>query len=374
MFEPTGTYAPATTRYDAMLYKRCGASGLKLPAISLGFWHNFGDITPYDQMKALVLTAFDHGITHFDLANNYGPEPGAAEKNAGRLIRQYLAAHRDELAISTKAGYEMWSGPYGDWGSRKYLLASLDQSLERLGLDYVDIFYHHRPDPETPLEETMGALAQAVASGKALYVGLSNYDGPQLERAATILDELHVPFIINQNKYNIFDRTVERNGLKDTAKHLGKGLITFCPLAQGLLTDRYLNGIPADSRVAHDPRPDHGPERDRQAARADARRDVARLAAARRRRDQRARRRIQAAADHRQHRGAEEHGLQRRGAESHRRDLHAVTNTAGSRIRKRLPGYRKETYRHIFMPITAQLPGWWSDMEVVGKSRRGHSR
>ena len=254
MFEPTGTYAPATTRYDAMLYKRCGASGLKLPAISLGFWHNFGDITPYDQMKALVLTAFDHGITHFDLANNYGPVPGAAEKNAGRLIRQYLAAHRDELAISTKAGYEMWSGPYGDWGSRKYLLASLDQSLERLGLDYVDIFYHHRPDPETPLEETMGALAQAVASGKALYVGLSNYDGPQLERAATILDELHVPFIINQNKYNIFDRTVERNGLKDTAKHLGKGLITFCPLAQGLLTDRYLNGIPADSRVAHDPR------------------------------------------------------------------------------------------------------------------------
>ena len=254
MFEPTGTYAPATTRYDAMLYKRCGASGLKLPAISLGFWHNFGDITPYDQMKALVLTAFDHGITHFDLANNYGPEPGAAEKNAGRLIRQYLAAHRDELVISTKAGYEMWSGPYGDWGSRKYLLASLDQSLERLGLDYVDIFYHHRPDPETPLEETMGALAQAVASGKALYVGLSNYDEPQLERAATILDELHVPFIINQNKYNIFDRTVERNGLKDTAKHLGKGLITFCPLAQGLLTDRYLNGIPADSRVAHDPR------------------------------------------------------------------------------------------------------------------------
>jgi L-glyceraldehyde 3-phosphate reductase len=254
MFEPTSTYAPATTRYDTMLYKRCGASGLKLPAISLGFWHNFGDITPYDQMKALVLTAFDHGITHFDLANNYGPEPGAAEKNAGRLIRQYLAAHRDELVVSTKAGYEMWSGPYGDWGSRKYLLASLDQSLERLGLDYVDIFYHHRPDPETPLEETMGALAQAVASGKALYVGLSNYDGPQLERAATILDELHVPFIISQNKYNIFDRTVERNGLKDTAKHLGKGLITFCPLAQGLLTDRYLNGIPADSRVAHDPR------------------------------------------------------------------------------------------------------------------------
>ncbi len=177
MFEPTGTYAPATTRYDTMLYKRCGASGLKLPAISLGFWHNFGDITPYDQMKALVLTAFDHGITHFDLANNYGPEPGAAEKNAGRLIRQYLAAHRDELVISTKAGYEMWSGPYGDWGSRKYLLASLDQSLERLGLDYVDIFYHHRPDPETPLEETMGALAQAVASGKVLYVACRTTTG-----------------------------------------------------------------------------------------------------------------------------------------------------------------------------------------------------
>ena len=253
MFEPTGTYASATTRYDTMLYKRCGASGLKLPAISLGFWHNFGDITPYDQMRpgAHRIRPRHHALRP---SQQLRPRTRAAEKNAGRLIRQYLAAHRDELVISTKAGYEMWSGPYGDWGSRKYLLASLDQSLERLGLDYVDIFYHHRPDPETPLEETMGALAQAVASGKALYVGLSNYDGPQLERAATILDELHVPFIINQNKYNIFDRTVERNGLKDTAKHLGKGLITFCPLAQGLLTDRYLNGIPADSRVAHDPR------------------------------------------------------------------------------------------------------------------------
>lgn len=254
MFEPTGTYAPATTRYDAMLYKRCGASGLKLPAISLGFWHNFGDITPFDQMKSLVFTAFDNGITHFDLANNYGPEPGQAEKNCGLLLAKYFKHHRDELVISTKAGYEMWTGPYGDLGSRKYLLASLDQSLERLGLDYVDIFYHHHPDPETPLEETMGALAQAVNSGKALYVGLSNYDGPTMEKAAAILADLHVPFIINQNKYNIFDRTVERNGLKDTAKHLGKGLITFCPLAQGLLTDRYLNGIPADSRVAHDPR------------------------------------------------------------------------------------------------------------------------
>lgn len=254
MFEPTNDYAPATTRYDSMRYNRCGTSGLKLPAISLGFWHNFGDITPYDQMKALVFTAFDHGITHFDLANNYGPEPGAAEKSAGRLIHQYFAKHRDELIVSTKAGYEMWAGPYGDGGSRKYLIASLDQSLERLGLDYVDIFYHHRPDNDTPLEETMGALAQIVASGKALYVGLSNYDGERLAKASAILDELHVPFVINQNKYNILDRTVERNGLKDTAKKLGKGLITFCPLEQGLLTDRYLNGIPADSRVAHDPR------------------------------------------------------------------------------------------------------------------------
>ncbi|MCH9276080.1 aldo/keto reductase [Bifidobacterium amazonense] len=254
MFEPTNDYTPAATRYSEMRYNRCGTSGLKLPAISLGFWHNFGDITPYEQMKSLVFTAFDHGITHFDLANNYGPEPGAAEKNAGRLIRQYFAKHRDELIVSTKAGYEMWAGPYGDGGSRKYLISSLDQSLERLGLDYVDIFYHHRPDDETPLEETMGALAQIVASGKALYVGLSNYDGERLAKASAILDELHVPFVINQNKYNILDRRVERDGLKDTAKRLGKGLITFCPLQQGLLTDRYLNGIPADSRVAHDPR------------------------------------------------------------------------------------------------------------------------
>ena len=226
MFEPTAIYAPNPHRYDTMTYNRAGTSGLKLPAVSLGFWHNFGDITPFDQMKSLVFTAFDNGITHFDLANNYGPE----------------------------AGYEMWTGPYGDLGSRKYLLASLDQSLERLGLDYVDIFYHHHPDPETPLEETMGALAQAVNSGKALYVGLSNYDGPTMEKAAAILAELHVPFIINQNKYNILDRTVEKNGLKETAFKLGKGLITFCPLAQGLLTNRYLNGIPADSRMAHDPR------------------------------------------------------------------------------------------------------------------------
>ena len=254
MFEPTAIYAPNPHRYDTMTYNRAGTSGLKLPAVSLGFWHNFGDITPFDQMKSLVFTAFDNGITHFDLANNYGPEPGQAEKNCGLLLAKYFKHHRDELVISTKAGYEMWTGPYGDLGSRKYLLASLDQSLERLGLDYVDIFYHHHPDPETPLEETMGALAQAVNSGKALYVGLSNYDGPTMEKAAAILAELHVPFIINQNKYNILDRTVEKNGLKETAFKLGKGLITFCPLAQGLLTNRYLNGIPADSRMAHDPR------------------------------------------------------------------------------------------------------------------------
>ena len=201
-----------------------------------------------------MFTAFDNGVTHFDLANNYGPEPGSAEKNCGRLLHEYFHHHRDELIISTKAGYEMWLGPYGDLGSRKYLLASLDQSLKRLGLDYVDIFYHHRMDPETPLEETMGALDSIVKSGKALYVGLSNYDGPTLERACAILNDLKCPFIINQNRYNIFDRTVERNGLKETAHRLGKGLITFSPLDQGLLTDRYLNGIPADSRIAHDGR------------------------------------------------------------------------------------------------------------------------
>ncbi|MBW3088704.1 aldo/keto reductase [Bifidobacterium sp. 82T24] len=254
MFEPTTVYTPSPTRYDDMTYNRCGNSGLKLPALSLGFWHNFGDITPYEHMKQLVFTAFDHGITHFDLANNYGPEPGAAERNCGRLLHQYFRAHRDELIISTKAGYEMWQGPYGDHGSRKYLLASLDQSLERLGLDYVDIFYHHRPDPETPLEETMGALAQAVSSGKALYVGLSNYDGPTMEKAAAILKELHVPFIINQNRLNIFDRKPDENGLLDSALKLGKGVITFSPLAQGLLTNRYLNGVPEDSRMKADGR------------------------------------------------------------------------------------------------------------------------
>lgn len=247
-------HIPAPDRYDTMQYHRSGESGLKLPAVSLGLWHNFGDTARYDNMKAICLTAFDHGITHFDLANNYGPEPGAAEKNFGRILREELGAHRHELLISTKAGYLMWPGPYGDFGSRKYLLTSLDQSLQRMGLDYVDIFYHHRMDPDTPLEETMGALDQAVKSGKALYAGLSNYDGPTLEKATAILKELHCPFVINQNRYSIFDRTIEKNGLKDTAVRLGKGIIAFSPLAQGLLTDRYLHGIPEDSRMRTDGR------------------------------------------------------------------------------------------------------------------------
>lgn len=249
-----GSYIPSPDRYQAMDYPHCGSSGLRLPPISLGFWHNFGDSTPFERMRDLCFTAFDHGITHFDLANNYGPEPGAAERNTGRILKRYFAHHRQELVISTKAGYSMWPGPYGDFGSRKYLLSSLDQSLERLGLDYVDIFYHHRPDPDTPLEETMGALAQAVSSGKALYVGLSNYDGPTLRQASAILDELHVPFIINQNRYSIFDRTIEHNGLRETSQELGKGIIAFSPLAQGLLTDRYLHGIPEDSRIRADGR------------------------------------------------------------------------------------------------------------------------
>ena len=247
-------YNANSSRYDNMTYNRCGASGIKLPAVSLGFWHNFGDTARYDNMKEMCFTAFDNGITHFDLANNYGPEPGSAEKNLGKILREELSAYRDELIISTKAGYTMWDGPYGDWGSRKYLLASLDASLKRLGLDYVDIFNHHRPDPETPLEETMGALAQAVKSGKALYVGLSNYDGERLKKACEILDELHCPFIINQNRYSIFDRTIEHNGLKQTAAELKKGIIAFSPLAQGMLTDRYLHGIPEDSRIKTDGR------------------------------------------------------------------------------------------------------------------------
>lgn len=237
-----------------MTYHRSGRSGLKLPMVSLGLWHNFGSNGDYANMKAMCFTAFDQGITHFDLANNYGPELGSAERNLGKILKEELQAYRDELIISTKAGYDMWEGPYGNFGSRKYLLASLDQSLVRLGLDYVDIFYHHRMDPETPLEETMGALDSAVKSGKALYAGLSNYDGETMKRAAAILKELHCPFIINQNRYSIFDRTIEHNGLKKAAAEEGKGIIAFSPLAQGLLTDRYLEGIPADSRIRTDGR------------------------------------------------------------------------------------------------------------------------
>ena len=247
-------YQAANDRYEKMAYVRCGKSGLKLPAISLGLWHNFGDTGVYENMKEILFTAFDNGITHFDLANNYGPQPGSAEENFGKILREEFSAYRDELIISTKAGYDMWPGPYGNWGSRKYLIASLDQSLKRLGLDYVDIFYHHRMDPETPLEETMGALATAVCQGKALYVGLSNYDGETLEQAAAILKDLKCPFVINQNRYSIFDRTVEKNGLKDMTGKLEKGFITFSPLAQGQLTDRYLNGIPEDSRIRRDGR------------------------------------------------------------------------------------------------------------------------
>lgn len=247
-------YVAAASRYEAMPYRRCGVSGLKLSALSLGMWHNFGELTPYSTMREIVCTAFDHGITHFDLANNYGPAYGEAERSMGRLMRDYLHPYRDELVVSTKAGYDMWPGPYGDHGSRKYLLASLDQSLKRMGLDYVDIFYHHRMDSETPLEETMGALASAVEMGKALYVGLSRYDEPTLRRAAKILDERHVPYVVNQYRYNLFDRTIEQDGTLSASAELGRGVVTFSPLAQGLLTDRYLQGVPADSRMAHDPR------------------------------------------------------------------------------------------------------------------------
>ncbi len=247
-------YQALENRYDSMKYFSCGNSGLKLPALSFGLWHNFGSNDDYENMKALCFTAFDHGITHFDLANNYGPVYGSAEENFGKILKEEFYSYRDELLISTKAGYDMWPGPYGNWGSRKYLLASLDQSLKRMGLEYVDIFYHHRMDPDTPLEETMGALAQAVYSGKALYVGLSNYDGEKLAEATAILKDLKCPFVINQNRYSIFDRSIEKNGLKKTAAELKKGIIAFSPLAQGLLTDRYLNDIPADSRVKKDGR------------------------------------------------------------------------------------------------------------------------
>ncbi len=247
-------YNASDDRYENMNYRRCPNSGLLLPEFSLGLWHNFGDTGDYENMKSLCFTAFELGITHFDLANNYGPQPGSAERNFGKILREELSGYRDELIVSTKAGYDMWKGPYGNWGSRKYLIASLDASLKRLGLEYVDIFYHHRPDPETPLEETMGALDYAVKSGKALYAGLSNYDGKRLREASAILRELRCPFVINQNKYSIFERTPEKNGLLAACADEQKGLIVFSPLAQGLLSDRYLNGIPSDSRMRTDGR------------------------------------------------------------------------------------------------------------------------
>ena len=247
-------YVADENRYETMKYHRCGNSGLMLPAVSLGLWHNFGSNGNYDNMLDMCFTAFGQGITHFDLANNYGPVPGAAEENFGRILKDGLGNYRDELVISTKAGYDMWKGPYGNWGSRKYLIASLDQSLQRMGLDYVDIFYHHRPDPETPLEETMLALDSIVKSGKALYVGISNYNKAQTQEAVKILRELKTPFIINQRKYSMFERNIEEDGLKSYAAQNGIGIIAFCPLAQGLLTNKYLHGIPEDSRIRTDGR------------------------------------------------------------------------------------------------------------------------
>ena len=248
------SYTPAENRYENVEYARSGNSGLLLPKVSLGFWHNFGDTGNIENMRAMCRTAFDHGITHFDLANNYGPPGGSAEINTGRILQEDFAAHRDELIISSKAGYYMWPGPYGDGGSRKYLISSIDQSLKRLQLDYVDIFYHHRMDPDTPLEETMGALADIVLSGKALYAGISNYDAATSLRAMEIMDDLGVPLVINQSRYSILDRRAEQEGLTSLNQESKLGLITFSPLAQGLLTDRYLNGIPADSRVRTDGR------------------------------------------------------------------------------------------------------------------------
>lgn len=247
-------YSPAATRYDSpQFYRRCGRSGVKLPLISLGLWHNFGGVDSYENARAIVFRAFDLGITHFDLANNYGPPPGSAEETFGRIMRESLGKWRDELIISTKAGYDMWAGPYGEWGSRKYLLASLDQSLKRMGLEYVDIFYSHRPDPDTPLEETMGALTHAVRSGKALYAGISNYQPAETERAAKILRELGTPCLIHQPRYSMLDRWVEPQ-LLSTLEMEGIGSIVFSPLAKGLLTDRYFKGIPADSRAGHYPK------------------------------------------------------------------------------------------------------------------------
>ena len=248
------SYNASEKRYDSMIYNKCGESGLKLPAVSLGLWHNFGDSADYKNMCDMCFTAFDNGITHFDLANNYGPLEGSAERNFGKILHENFKNYRDEMIISTKAGYYMWPGPYGDFGSRKYLTASIDQSLKRMNLDYVDIFYHHRMDPNTPLYETMWALDSIVKSGKALYVGLSNYDGETMKKAAAILNELHCPFVINQNSYSILNRTVENNGILDAAVENKKGMIIFSPLAQGLLTNRYFNEIPDDSRVKTDGR------------------------------------------------------------------------------------------------------------------------
>ena len=247
------TYVPASGRYDAMAYRRCGQSGLLLPALSLGLWHNFGEITPLGVQRQILCTAFDHGITHFDLANNYGPPYGEAERSFGIHMKRDFLPHRDEMIISTKAGYDMWPGPYGNWGSRKYLIASLDQSLRRMNLDYVDIFYHHRPDPNTPLEETMGALDQIVRSGKALYIGISNYSAEQTREAVRILRELGTPLLIHQPRYNLLDRWIE-DGLTDVLRESGTGAIVFSPLAGGRLTGKYQHGIPADSRAGHDPR------------------------------------------------------------------------------------------------------------------------
>ena len=247
------TYVPASERYDKMTYRRCGKSGLLLPALSLGLWHNFGDITPFATQRDILRTAFDHGITHFDLANNYGPPYGEAERNFGEHMRRDWKPHRDELILSTKAGYDMWPGPYGNWGSRKYLISSLDQSLKRMNVDYVDIFYHHRPDPQTPIEETMGALDHIVRSGKALYVGISNYSAEQTKQAVRVLREMGTPMLIHQPRYNMLDRWIE-DGLTDVLREEGVGCIVFSPLAGGRLTGKYQNGIPTDSRAGHDPR------------------------------------------------------------------------------------------------------------------------
>ena len=247
-------YQANENRYENMNYNRCGNSGLKLPMVSLGLWHNFGSNASYDNMKEMCFEAFNNGITHFDLANNYGPINGASEENFGRILNKEMLYYRDEMVISTKAGYDMWPGPYGNFGSKKYLVASLDQSLKRMNLDYVDIYYHHRPDSETPLEETMLALDGIVKSGKALYVGISNYNKEQTAAALKILKDLKTPFIINQRKYSLFERNIEEDGLKQFAAENGCGIIAFCPLAQGILTDKYLHGIPEDSRIAKDGR------------------------------------------------------------------------------------------------------------------------